>query len=44
VTFNPATRKLSGTPAAGTIGTYVITFKATNTVGTATLTFTLTVG
>jgi len=37
------TATLSGTPAAGTGGTYTITIKATNTVGTTPQTFTLTV-
>ena len=44
VTFNPATGVLSGTPAAGTGGTYPITFTASNGVGsTAVQSFTLTV-
>ena len=44
VTFDSATKKLSGTPAAGTGGLYPISFKATNGVGTdATQTFTLAV-
>jgi hypothetical protein len=44
VTFNPATGVLAGTPAAGTGGTYTITFTATNGVNpNATQTFTLTV-
>ena len=44
VTFNPATGVLSGTPAAGTGGTYPITFTANNGVGApATQNFTLTV-
>jgi uncharacterized repeat protein (TIGR01451 family) len=44
VTFNSATGVLSGTPAAGTAGTYNITFKAHNGVGSdATQSFTLTV-
>jgi large repetitive protein len=33
VTFTPATGKLSGTPAAGTAGTYPITFTAHNGIG-----------
>ena len=33
VTFNPSTRVLSGTPAAGTAGSYPITFIANNVVG-----------
>jgi large repetitive protein len=44
VTFNPATRVLSGTPAASTAGNYNITFTATNGVGAAaTQNFTLVV-
>ncbi|MEO6689606.1 MAG: putative Ig domain-containing protein, partial [Dokdonella sp.] len=44
VTFNAGTGVLSGTPAAGTGGTYAITFTATNGVGApATQNFTLTV-
>jgi len=44
VTFNSATGALSGTPAAGTAGTYNLTFTATNGVGSpATQSFTLTV-
>jgi hypothetical protein len=44
VTFNPATGVLGGTPAAGTGGTYSITFTANNGVGpSSTLVFTLTV-
>ncbi|MBV8207950.1 MAG: putative Ig domain-containing protein, partial [Acidobacteria bacterium] len=44
VTFNATTGALSGTPAAGTTGTYNITFTATNGVGTpATQNFTLSV-
>ena len=42
VGFNPATGVLSGTPAAGTGGTYSLSFKASNGVGTdATQNFTL---
>ena len=37
------TGTLSGTPAAGTGGVYVLTFTAVNSVGSATQTFTLTV-
>ena len=37
------TGTLSGTPAAGTGGTYPLTFTATNSVGSATQSFTLTV-
>lgn len=47
VTFvdnNNGTATLAGTPAAGTAGTYTLTLKATNSVNTATQTFTLTVG
>ncbi|MDQ6862029.1 MAG: putative Ig domain-containing protein, partial [Verrucomicrobiota bacterium] len=44
VTFDGVTKKLAGTPAASTGGTYPISFKAANGVGTdATQTFTLTV-
>jgi hypothetical protein len=44
VTFNTATRVLSGTPAPGTAGTYPISFTASNGAGTnATQNFTLTV-
>jgi large repetitive protein len=44
VSFNAATAVLSGTPAAGTGGTYAITFTAQNGVApNATQTFTLTV-
>ena len=43
VTFNATTGVLSGTPAAGTGGTYVISFRATNVVSAATQSFTLTV-
>jgi hypothetical protein len=44
VTFAPATGLLSGTPAAGTAGTYTLHFTASNGVGTnATQVFTLTV-
>ncbi|MGH8973282.1 MAG: putative Ig domain-containing protein, partial [Acidimicrobiia bacterium] len=44
VTFDTATGVLSGTPAAGTAGTYVQAFTAANGVGSnATQTFTLTV-
>ncbi|MEI6209708.1 MAG: putative Ig domain-containing protein [Desulfuromonadales bacterium] len=44
VSFNPATGVLSGTPVAGTTGSYPLTFKAANGVlPDATQTFTLTV-
>jgi hypothetical protein len=44
VTFNPSTGALSGTPAAGTNGSYPLTFTASNGVSpNATQTFTLTV-
>jgi uncharacterized repeat protein (TIGR01451 family) len=44
VTFSPATKTLSGTPAAGTVGSYPITFTATNGVPPdATQSFTLVV-
>ncbi|UJR79684.1 beta strand repeat-containing protein [Sandaracinus amylolyticus] len=42
--FDPATRTLSGTPAAGTGGQHALTFTASNGVGTAaTQSFTLTI-
>ena len=45
VAFDPATGVLSGTPAAGTLGTYPLTFTAANgTPPSATQNFTLTVG
>jgi hypothetical protein len=43
VTFTPGTGLLAGTPALGTGGTYPLVFTATNTVGTNTQNFTLTV-
>jgi hypothetical protein len=44
VTLNPATGVLSGTPGAGTAGTYPLTLTASNGVGAnATQSFTLTV-
>jgi large repetitive protein len=43
VTFTTTTGVLSGTPAAGTGGTYPITFKATSSSGTTSQSFTLTV-
>ena len=44
VTFNAATGVLSGTPAAGSAGTYTLNFTAHNGIGSdATQTFTLTV-
>ena len=44
VTFTPGTGALSGTPALGSVGTYPISFKAANGVGSdATQSFTLTV-
>jgi large repetitive protein len=44
VTFNPATGALGGIPAAGTGGTYPISFTASNGIGSSsTLGFTLTV-
>jgi serine protease len=44
VTFNGATATLSGTPAQGTVGSYTVTFTASNGSGTnATQSFTLTV-
>src|SRR5436190_8591498 len=46
VTFTPnsdGTATLSGTPAVGSGNVYALTFTATNTAGTATQTFTLTV-
>ncbi len=45
VTFNAATGVLSGTPAAGTVGTYTLHFTAHSTFGKdASQTFTLTIG
>jgi hypothetical protein len=45
LSFNSSTGVLSGTPAAGTGGTYNLTFTATNGVGSpATQNFTLTIG
>jgi len=41
VSFNASTGVLSGTPAAGTGGTYNLTFTATNSAGNATQNFTL---
>jgi hypothetical protein len=44
LTFNTSTGVLSGTPAAGTGGTYTVTFTASNGVGTqASQSFTLTI-
>ena len=43
VNFTPATGALTGTPAAGTGGTYPLVFTATNSTGTNTQNFTLTV-
>jgi len=43
VTFNTTTGALSGTPASGTNGSYPLTFTATNSAGTNTQNFTLTV-
>jgi hypothetical protein len=43
VTFSSATGTLSGTPKAGTEGSYAITITAKNSSGTATQNFTLTV-
>src|SRR5262249_44211090 len=43
VGFNTTTGLLSGTPAAGTGGTYSVTFTATNVVGSSPQIFTLTV-
>ncbi len=43
VTFTPGTGALAGTPAAGTGGTYGLTFTATNSAGSASQNFTLTV-
>ena len=46
VVFTAATNgtaTLSGTPAAGTSGSYPLTFTATSTIGTTTLSYTLTV-
>ncbi len=41
VTLDASTGLLSGTPANGTTGTYLITLKATNSAGTGTQAFTL---
>jgi large repetitive protein len=43
VTFNATTGVLSGTPAAGTAGTYTIIITATNSAGSTSQTFKLTV-
>ncbi|HTU88762.1 MAG TPA: putative Ig domain-containing protein, partial [Gemmataceae bacterium] len=43
VTFNATTGVLSGTPAAGSAGTYTLNFTAANSGGSVTQTFTLTV-
>ncbi|MEP6511970.1 MAG: putative Ig domain-containing protein, partial [Dokdonella sp.] len=43
VTFDPLSGVLAGTPAAGSAGTYPVTFSATNSLGTTTQNFTLTV-
>jgi hypothetical protein len=43
VTFNTSSGVLSGTPSAGTIGTYSVTIIATNTFGSTNQTFTLNV-
>jgi uncharacterized repeat protein (TIGR01451 family) len=43
VTFNTTTNVLSGTPASGTNGSYPLVFTATNSAGTNTQDFTLTV-
>src|SRR5204862_117691 len=43
ITFDANAHILSGTPAAGTTGTYPLTFTASNSVSTATQNFTLTV-
>jgi streptogramin lyase len=43
VTWQASTGTLSGTPAAGTAGAYPITFTATNSSGSVSQTFTLTV-
>jgi hypothetical protein len=43
VTFNTTTNVLSGTPASGTNGSYPLVFTATNSAGTKTQNFTLTV-
>jgi hypothetical protein len=43
VTFNPSTGTLSGTPATGTAGSYVIKFQASNLLGSAIQDFTLNV-
>ncbi len=43
VAFNTATGVLSGTPAAGSSGTYTLNFTATNSLGSVSQIFTLTV-
>jgi hypothetical protein len=43
LTFNMATGLISGTPADGAAGNYSIMFSATNSAGSATLSYTLTV-
>ena len=43
LTFNSATGLIAGTPADGTEGSYAVSFTATNSVGFATLNYTLTV-
>jgi len=43
VTFNTATGLLSGTPSHASVGTYHVTITASNTAGTTTQAFTLTV-
>jgi Putative Ig domain len=43
VTFNPATDVLGGTPAVGTDGSYSITFIGSNTIGSTSQAFTLTI-
>lgn len=43
ITFNAATDTLSGTPKAGTVGSYPITITAKNSTGTVAQSFVLTV-
>jgi hypothetical protein len=43
ITFNTSTAQLRGTPAAGTLGVYPLTFTATNSVGSVDQSFTLTI-
>ena len=44
ITFKAATGTFSGTPKAGTAGTYTIAITANNSTSTVTQNFTLTIG